>query len=660
MKSLPIWFAALLATGMFSWGEPPALAMGQESDAPASFEVENDPLEADGPLKKIGDAQDLFELKSVGTKLEAESVAGYQQAQGSVSQIRSQTRSGGGSSSSGNGNWMAYFQGGDFSGYVSSGAMAAHMMARFPNMKTGTSDSDFTIEFQELKSPQRELLIGANEDSVFDISLRSSELGYLFRFRQEKGGRVVCQEICSDFVFARSASSFDQFSKQNPDYARERLMRVFEFIGVGKPTTRFSPVVRNQVLRMLRPIGEERRTQFKNAIAKMSASSFKEREAATAEIEKKFQQWQDLIEISMVDESFEIETRTRLRKIYGNHVDETIKQLMELAQSSKLHSDPEYLVWALGKTDDENDKTILAQQLAKLTKEDFELDVDKWNAWFVEQNKKDEDSAEKTNELKPGQQTGPMDSVTQFIQQLVKFKTIDGELQLDRKHWGQPFNDRPTEESVAEVKELMRKHNLPLEWLDAGGDFTLDSTGYPQMIFANMAAQLESEDKQETPQQRTYGYINQADPATRNRFVNTSQISAQLQFHQETGNAFVVGNGNPNPPPERYFHLHFKEQTGAKRILEIHESENKTISITLISDDVDTLIRLVQHPANDPAIPADRRCVIFDIRGNQATQRKAKSFAELFRDNTEYLKNEWLPLMEGMGIQIETSTAESE
>ena len=203
------------------------LGAGQESKA---FQLENDPLKKTGPLKNISDVQELFKLKTVGAKLDTEILSTYQEAQNAVSQIRSKTRTGGGSSSSGT-TWMAYFQRNDFFGYVATGKTPQHMIGRFPNMAATNQESNFTISFKELKTPQRELVITVDEDNVFNISLRSSELGYLFRFRQDKSGRVVCQEMSSDFVFARSASSFDNFAKQNPGYVHDRLMQVFDFIG---------------------------------------------------------------------------------------------------------------------------------------------------------------------------------------------------------------------------------------------------------------------------------------------------------------------------------------------------------------------------------------------------------------------------------------------
>ena len=283
MKSIPVWFAAYLIISAFSSGRQSSVTAAQELASQPSFELKNDPLMTDGPLKKISDVQDLFELKTVGTKLETETVSTSQDAQASVSQIRSRTQAGGGGSSSGNGTWMVYFQGNPFFGHVSKGKVAAHMLARFPNLQSTNSESDFSIFFQELVSPQRELTISAGDDHEFDITLRSIELGYLFRFRQEKNGRIVCQEMSSESVFARSANSFDEFSKQNPGYAQKRLMKVFDFLGVGRPATRYSPVVRNQVLHRLRPISEERMNRFKKAVEMMSASTFKDREAATTD-----------------------------------------------------------------------------------------------------------------------------------------------------------------------------------------------------------------------------------------------------------------------------------------------------------------------------------------------------------------------------------------
>ncbi len=636
-------------------------AIAQDSDA---FQMKNDPLKKAGPLKNISDVQELFKLKTVGTRLDTEILSTYQEAQAAVSQIRSKTRSGGGSSSSG-ATWMAYFQGNEFFGYVATGKTPQHMIGRFPNMAATNQNSNFTISFKELKTPQRELEITVDEDNVFSISLRSSELGYLFRFRQEKSGRVVCQEMSSEFVFARSAKSFDSFAKQNPGYVHDRLMQVFDFMGVGKPPTRFSSIVRNQVLLMLRPIDPERMAEFKKAVKDMSATSYKVREAATAEIDKKFEEWQDLIKIGMGDEDFAAETRTRLNKIYGSKVDKSTKQLMKLAQESRLQSDIEYLIWAMMKTEEEADKRLFADQLASVTSEDFGTDATQWTDWFVKTNEVETTVKTEVDLEKIEAQKGPMDTATPFVTQLAKFKIESGSLQLDREHWAAQFEDKPIAESVKEVEALMRERNLPLKWLDAGDSHTLESTEYPQVIFANMVEKLEAENKQPPNQTPTYGYMNQPDSSSRNRTVMTSEILAEMQFHKSTDNArmgrFVAPGRQPaKAPPAKYFSLYFKEHKGPKRVFEIYEAANKSVSITLISDDADAVIRFFQQTPTTRTLDDEKeekqipgKCVIYDIRGEQTREIKADSFQDLVGQNREYFEKEWVPLMAKFGLAIE-------
>jgi len=179
-----------------------------------------------------------------------------------------------------------------------------------------------------------------------------------------------------------------------------------------------------------------------------------------------------------------------------------------------------------------------------------------------------------------------------------------------------------------------------------------------------MAAKLKLKDQKNSPPVRTYGYLNGEDQVTRNRVVNTSRITAQMQFHHKIGNVPVgrlfVGGGKNTPPPAKKFFCLFRELTDAKRILEIYESEDETISITLISDETDSVIRLVQHPASNLDVPPERRCVIYDIRGDQTRQRNAATFDELLRENRDYLNTEWLPLMKGLGIEVEITGSQNE
>ncbi len=657
--------AACLMTLALFLCDPPSIVYSQVDTSRPNFELKSDPLAQEGPLAKISNAQDLFKLKSVGAKLEPQVAGSYQDAQASVAKIRQETRTGGGgSSSSGNGNWMAYFQGSEFFGHVSQGQIASHMLARFPNLKANQQDAEFSILFQELNTPQRELSVGVDEDHGFRITLRSSELGYFFRFRQEKSGRIVCQEMSNDFVFAQTATSFDEFSKQNPEYVQQRLMKVFGFIGVEPFATRFSSAVIQQVLMMLRPVDEERMALFRQAIEKMSASSYQVRESATKEIEKNFEKWSDLIQIGMRDDEFAVETRTRLTKIYGENVDKAAKQVMELAQVSKLHLDADYLIWVLGEIEAPQDKKAVSNQLAKLTEQDFGLNEERWNTWQAMKQSRPTKVTGKPRVKKSASESGPIDTAAPYLQQLIRFENVEGELKLDRKHWGKPFGDQPIVDSIENVKEILKEKNLPLDWLSPGGKYSVSSTGYPQVIFENMAARLKSDDKTKTQKQLTYGYVNGGPLVSRNRFFSTSEIAVQMQFHKETSNVQrnvrQLGGGNVNdPPPEKYFYLYFRELSEAKRILEFRESENKTITITLISDKTDTLIRTVQHSASNADVPADSRFVIYDIRGDRTLEFKAANFNELLKTQSAYLSEEWLPLMNKMGIQIEIPELDS-
>lgn len=67
---------------------------------------------------------------------------------------------------------------------------------------------------------------------------------------------------------------------------------------------------------------------------------------------------------------------------------------------------------------------------------------------------------------------------------------------------------------------------------------------------------------------------------------------------------------------------------------------------------------MVQHSASSKEVPAEKRCIIYDIRGDQTQERKAANFGDLYQRNADYLNDEWLPLMKEFGIQIELPTAE--
>ena len=73
---------------------------------------------------------------------------------------------------------------------------------------------------------------------------------------------------------------------------------------------------------------------------------------------------------------------------------------------------------------------------AKLTGQSFETDADQWANWIAANEKPDPGAMQTANRAVALAQRGPIDSATDFIGQLIRFKNINGHLVLDRDHWG--------------------------------------------------------------------------------------------------------------------------------------------------------------------------------------------------------------------------------
>ncbi len=232
-----------------------------------------------------------------------------------------------------------------------------------------------------------------------------------------------------------------------------------------------------------------------------------------------FALWKNEIRSAMNDPDFPAESRLRLKKIFGANAGDELKVINDV-QTTGLISDPEYLVWLLdlqnengGSELDENEgghaegnaSVHIVAQLKTITGEDFGLEPGQWRNWLATSRNGAESNGEKDTDPEPGpenepnrnfEQTlaaiGPMDLAQDGIGSLVRLMIDENDnLVVDQTHWSDQFDNRTAEQVLESVKSLIAENNLPAGWFRPGGEYAIETTGLPQILFDSMAATIE-------------------------------------------------------------------------------------------------------------------------------------------------------------------------
>ncbi len=386
----------------------------------------------------------------------------------------------------------------------------------------------------------------------------------------------------------------------------------------------------------------------------------------------------DLIQIAIQDSQYPVEVRSRLNTIYEDEVSKLDRKKVELAQDSSLQENPEYLIWlweqlaAKTELDSTTQQQLIAAQLAKVTRQQFGDDLSRWKKWLedasVNSGEESRDSEVSAKSLADCflQELGPIDSVDEYLGQMLRIKLVGRELVLDREHWAAEFGDKTIKQSSDEVVELLKQRNLPVDWFKPGGDYAPDSVGFPQVIFENLVSRLEVPASSSNVRRVYYSGGNQTKNTSLNRRSVSPTTEVGLEFHEPSSQdlqqmrfgGLIQGNAGQDPK-ETYFLFYIRETTSPFRSLEFRESNRGVITIELLSEASDAILRLVQLPPAEGQ-PATNRLQMLEIRDGKLTVFDGPDFKSVIDEHRDYLVNEWLPVFEKIGVQFSIGDGSAE
>ncbi|MEM7454191.1 MAG: hypothetical protein AAF456_07525, partial [Planctomycetota bacterium] len=366
----------LLLNGGYTTGQESAASDSSQNESRIALAEESEPLAmdviaADGLMKDMGEQIGLFSLAADGKQLKPEFLSG-RDGQQIVRELQRSMRAGGASNISGE-SWR-----------ITMNSTELQATFKFGEV-TGRRDAEelpkLRIRFNELTGPRRNLQITANEEREFLISLAGATEGFFFRFKQSADGSIVCWDLDENHVSVMAAENFDEFCKTYREFTESRLLPILAFTGTGVPETRFSESIRKSVMNFLIPVDDDEMEEFSRLVADLDSTSFRDREAATVEVEEKFEQWRDHIEQAINDPDFPAESRHRLRQVFESHVAEAELRLIKSGHITELADDPAYLIWLMQQTEVEKERVGLVARLMDLTGLELGASPEAWEEW---------------------------------------------------------------------------------------------------------------------------------------------------------------------------------------------------------------------------------------------------------------------------------------
>ena len=237
-----------------------------------------------------------------------------------------------------------------------------------------------------------------------------------------------------------------------------------------------------------------------------------------------------------------------------------------------------------------------------------------------------------------------MDSVREYIGQLVRLKTDGGKLQLDRDYWAQQFDNRSIQELVKETNRNLAKLNMPTNY-DPDPLFELGSVSHPQAIFAKMRSTMQK--KQKSSSVYYYSY-NRTSSSSLNRQFNNNDLNVRMNFEpNSTVTRRVASKPQDAKPPKldgKPFKLEFNETKDSRRSLIVHELTDGRLRVSLVTEKSNAFVQMLQKPEGE--------FVLQDVRGPEIFTAKAKSFDTFRETHANYCNEKLFPLFSHFGIRF--------
>jgi hypothetical protein len=220
----------------------------------------------------------------------------------------------------------------------------------------------------------------------------------------------------------------------------------------------------------------------------------------------------------------------------------------------------------------------------------------------------------------PAAERGTLEGVSGQLGRLVQLKLDGSALRLDRDHWAAPFGGKTITQLEKEIDAEITKRKLPLTWYKQ----TWGRPSEPLHVHV-LAHEL-------SVAASSYVYNHTGAGWSSDMQIRGSQLEGRLTLRP--GKSKSTGS----------FHLKLEEKAGQRRTLSVDEHPDGRLSLTLLGESSDDLVRVFQR--------ADGKFAIQQFQGAKPTALHGDSFLAVYQKHGEYVEQNLFPSLTRLGIGV--------
>jgi hypothetical protein len=205
----------------------------------------------------------------------------------------------------------------------------------------------------------------------------------VFLFEQKAEGPVRLVDITDAEPVSQVADSFAQLYAEQPEIVEDLLFPALGELNFVLPPTRFDPDMIERVISNIRGVSPEASAQFAELLEQIGGKSFSTRDRATRELNKNLDQYLPFVLDAYRQDQLPLEVKTRLKLVLERYEEEW-RELDGLIAKMALTEDADYLVPLLSLVEQRH-RPLVADQLEKVTTQQFGADIDAWKKWLADQ-----------------------------------------------------------------------------------------------------------------------------------------------------------------------------------------------------------------------------------------------------------------------------------
>ncbi|MEM7455787.1 MAG: hypothetical protein AAF456_15650 [Planctomycetota bacterium] len=195
----------------------------------------------------------------------------------------------------------------------------------------------------------------------------------------------------------------------------------------------------------------------------------------------------------------------------------------------------------------------------------------------------------------------------------------------------------------------MKDNGVPRNWLRAGGEYAMQTTGIPQILFESMAEKARELDEAVAPRHTTpYRRIGW------NRTFEIDSLSGSLIQQDGPDVRRLVRDdaaiADTDIPDKTRFDLFVRESEGPGRSFHFRSPDDGTMVIEFLFEEMNSMVRLVQRP--EGVGDTGDRCQLIEVVGLESRTISATDFRSLLEANQQYMDDKFIPLLDTLGIEL--------